>query len=114
MPSPCVRKEVRDRMCGLNPGPLDFVMREIVALFGTKWISLEQIYDVAVKHDVALSPFRPWVLYTCVLTFPRAAELNDTPWGTYLPYFIMSSHSAMHEAKFRVALEFAAYAPLTK
>jgi hypothetical protein len=114
MPSPTVHKEVRDRMCGVNGSGVDLVMREVVQRYGTKWISLEQIYAIACKHGVELSPFRPWVLYTCVLTFPRAVELNDVPWGTYLPYFTMSSHSAMHEARFRIAPEFASYAPITK
>ncbi len=91
---------------------MDLVMRAIVKKFGMKWISLQQIYDVAALHGVFLNPFHPWVLYTCVLTFPRAVELDDTPWGTYLPYFVMSSHSAMHEARFRIAAEFAKFVAL--
>lgn len=101
-------------MCGLNPSGLDLVMREIVMRFGSNWISLDQIFDVAKKHDVLLSPFNPWVLYTCVLTFPRAAELNDTPWGFSVPYFTMSSHSAMHEAQFRISPEFERYIVMLK
>ena len=112
MPSPSVRKEVRDRMCGVCPIGLDLVMRDIVRLYGARWMTLKQIHDVARKHGIMLNPFNPWVLYTCLLTFPRHVDLEDVPWGMYLPYFVMSSHSAMHEAKFRIAPEFAAYVSL--
>lgn len=112
MPSPSVRKEVRDRMCGTHPVGLDLVMRLIVHRYGAKWMTLKQIYDVAQLCGVYLSPFNPWVLYTCLLTFPRHVDLGDTPWGIYLPYFIMSGHSPIQEARFRVAPEFAAYATL--
>jgi hypothetical protein len=112
IPTPSINKEVRDRMCNADASPLDLIMRVIVKKFGSRWISLKQIYDIAAAHGVHLNPFNPWVLYTCVLTFPRAVELEDTPWGTYLPYFVMSSHSAMHEARFQVAPEFAKFVAL--
>lgn len=114
MPSPTVRKEVRDRMCGAQPVGLDLVMRDIVHRYGTKWMTLREVYEVAYKHGVQLDPFNPWVLYTSAITFPRAVELNDTPWGTYLPYFVMSSHSSMHEARFRIAPEFVVYVPVAR
>lgn len=99
-------KEVQRRMFSSNPEPIDLVMRECVDLFKNDWITLEAIYSVATRYGVALSPFRPWVLYTCNRTFKRAHVLHDVPWGYHLPYFVMSMHSPHRECMFRVSPTF--------
>lgn len=98
--------EVRALMTDQSGSGMAQVMRTMVERYSGTWITLEQVYEVACVHGVPLSPFKPWVLYTCKLTFPRAELLGDVPWGTALPYFDMSSHSESHEAMFRVAAEF--------
>lgn len=102
-----MRKEVARRMWSPTPTALDRVMRDCVAMFGRRWVTLESICAVVLHHGYALSPFRPWVLYTCSRTFhQRAALLGDLPWGCCLPYFVMSPHSEHHESMFRLSPAF--------
>jgi hypothetical protein len=105
--------EVRTRMMSCTPKPLDLVMRDCVEMFGNTWIPLDTVVHVAERHGVQLSPFRPWVLYTCARTFRRAQMLHDVPWGFFLPYFEMSPHSEEQECLFRVSRNFLRFAKVT-